>query len=93
MRGFDCFEAFLGYPLCETVLGSFFFPKTPPELGSRLAFWKRGLGARSAGAALSSTRNARFNKNVALVYAKPSPGRPLAVPRALVYQKKTVILT
>src|SRR6056297_3636627 len=57
-----------------------FFPKTPPELGSRLAFWKRGLGARSAGAALSSTRNARFYKKVALVYAKRPVGRPLAVP-------------
>ena len=56
-----------------------FFPKTPPELGSRLVFWKRGLGATSAGAALSSTRNARFYKNVALVYAKRPVGRPVAV--------------
>ena len=30
----------LGTPRLPSIL---FFPKTPPELGSRLAFWRRGL--------------------------------------------------
>lgn len=42
----------------------FCLPKTPPELGSRLVFWRRGLGVRSAGAAPSSARNARVKKHV-----------------------------
>ena len=42
------------------------FPKTLPGLGSRLAFWRRGLGARSAGQCPSLAGSSP------LVYAKRS---------------------
>ena len=87
-------------------MGKMFFPKTPPELGSRLVFWRRGLGARVAGqcpsrarpvpvprgSSLSSTRNAHFSENVALVYAKRTFCSHPFVPRRS-RLRETVILT
>ena len=46
-------------------------------MGSLLAFWRKGLGARSAGRqvpcksrALSSTQTTIFNKDIVLVYVE-----------------------
>ena len=45
------------------------FPKTPPELGSRLVFWKRGLGAFSF---LEKGAWSDIGRSGSLVYAKRS---------------------
>ena len=57
-----------------------FFPKTPPELGSRLVFWRKGLGARSAGHCPTIAQP--------LPNHCPNIAQTLPVPRVLVYAKR-----